>query len=145
MAGFFALQPPPYPSKTFGDALEEARWLQIEPAVHRQWERLRESLHGIAPELARIRALLATHYREADVTFIADRLSWSARTLQRRLKEWRTGFQQELDAARLEQAKTRLAGGQDKLASVAAEIGFSSAQHFCEWFRAQTGVSPRSS
>ena len=141
VAGFFALQPPPYPSKTFADATEAARWLEVEPAVHREWERLRESVNGVAPELARVREVLATHYREADVAFVAECLNWSARTLQRRLKAWRTGFQQELDAARLEQAKARLSGTDDKLAAVAAEIGFSSAQHFSEWFRAQTGVT----
>jgi AraC-like DNA-binding protein len=139
VAGFFALYPQLYPTKVFTDPLEAIAWLDVEAALHRDWCELRSSLNGVPPELAQLRALLAERFRDADVKLAAHALGCSPRTLQRRLRDWGTGFQQELDAVRLGQAQRRLEQTDDKLAAIALDVGFTSPQHFSEWFRQQTG------
>lgn len=71
----------------------------------------------------------------------AERMGQPARTLQHRLRKAGTSFRDEHDRARLRRACALLAGGV-KVAAVAAEVGFSSAQHFAGWFKRKTGTTP---
>jgi AraC-like DNA-binding protein len=72
---------------------------------------------------------------------VAAQLGMSGRSLHRRLQEEGTSFRELLDQARLALARERLAGD-DSLADIAGQLGFSSPQVFQRWFRQQTGTTP---
>jgi AraC-like DNA-binding protein len=89
----------------------------------------------------RLRELLSSETPPDSLTAAADRLGQPARTLQHRLRKAGTSFRDEHDRTRLRRACSLLRGSV-KVAAIAAEVGFSSAQHFASWFKKQTGATP---
>lgn len=69
-------------------------------------------------------------------------LGWSPRTLQRALAQRRSTFLEVRSRVRRELAAELLRRSDDKLASVARSVGFSSRSHFVRWFREETGQTP---
>jgi AraC-like DNA-binding protein len=73
---------------------------------------------------------------------VARRFGMSQRTLQRRLHELGTSFQQEINAAHLRIAKRLMQETDNPLKWIAIESGYASLQHFSASFRARVGLSP---
>lgn len=141
-AGFFTTYGATFPYRAFADAAEAATWLGVPADALASWQSLRREVAACSAELAELRTWLSTHWRDATLDAAATALGVSERTLQRRLRDARTSFRKELDEARLARARTLLLTRDDKLASVADELGFASHQHFSDWFRKLEGLSP---
>lgn len=139
IAGYYAVYQQPFPARLFTDSPEAMAWLELEPAVLRRWEGLRDQVRGVPPELLQLKQLLRTKLDRADLPWAAKQLGVSTRTLQRRLSGTGTSFQRVLDGERLEVAQSLVAESDEKLSSIASQVGFASYQHFSDWFRRKAG------
>lgn len=103
-------------------------------------------LEGMVPDSAsaRVRSLLmkAMPSGEFDQDGIARALNQSTSTLQRRLREEGTSYQQLLDATRRDLALEYLRDGRHSLADIAFLLGFTDQSNFTRAFRRWTGKTP---
>ncbi|MFZ5723580.1 MAG: AraC family transcriptional regulator ligand-binding domain-containing protein [Pseudomonadota bacterium] len=83
-----------------------------------------------------------TGTRILDLGEVAAKLGMTTRTLQRRLVEEHTTFQQLRDGLRLRQAQALLRDGTQDIATIAATLGFSEPATFHRAFKAWAGLSP---
>ena len=101
----------------------------------------------LAPDstAARVRALLlkAMPSGEFSRDAIARSLNQSASTLQRRLRDEGSSYQELLDATRHEMALEYLRRGRHSLVDVAFLLGFTDQSNFTRAFRRWTGKTPR--
>jgi AraC-like DNA-binding protein len=147
VAGAFEVLPRPYPVAVFGDVAAAFGWLAAEGSPDLPADgaalvaSIRAQASGTAPLLGELRVLLDER-RDLAVAQAARRLGLSQRTLQRRLGELGTTFQDEVGAARIRQARQLLLDGDAPLTRIAFEVGCSSLQHFSALFRERTGESP---
>ncbi len=148
VAGFYDVHPPPYPVRVFADVDACLAWIGAADRAQtfRDIDGLVETqLSGEGLALVRAlqehlsRALVATSLDDA-----ARALGVSTRTLQRQLQASGTSFRAEVLAARIRAAQARILSGDDKLAAIALETGFTSSQHLSVAFRKLTGESPSS-
>jgi AraC-like DNA-binding protein len=104
-------------------------------------------VQGQAPESTaeRVRAFLLNAMPSGDIDQeeVARALNQSPSTLQRRLREEGTSYQQLLDATRRELAIDYLREGQHSLADITFLLGFSDQSNFTRAFRRWTGRTPR--
>lgn len=104
-------------------------------------------LQGLVPEstAARVRGFLLNAMPSGDIDQeeVARALNQSPSTLQRRLREEGTSYQQLLDAIRHELALDYLREGQHSLADITFLLGFSDQSNFTRAFRRWTGRTPR--
>ena len=101
-----------------------------------------EMARARAPTLWRVRAWIHANIADATLPRCADALASSTRTLQRRLRQARTSFRQELERARIDRAKRVLAATDDKVLAVALSVGYPKVQNLVTPFRRHTGLSP---
>jgi AraC-like DNA-binding protein len=147
VAGAFEVLPRPYPVAVFGDVAAAFAWLAAEGSPELPADgaalvaAIRAAATGTPPLLGGLRALLDERH-DLGVAQAARRLGLSQRTLQRRLGELGTTFQDELAAARVRHAKQLLLDGDAPLTRIAFDVGCSSLQHFSALFRERTGESP---
>lgn len=92
--------------------------------------------------VSRLRTLLEECVDSITADQAARRLGVSRRTLQRRLSQANTTFQAEVDASKLERAKSLMLASDLNLSAVAFEAGFASPQHFSTSFRRLHGEPP---
>jgi AraC-like DNA-binding protein len=127
------------------DDLDAAlRWLDL-----RDPEPLARYLDGLVVEVLagsavvdQLRARLRDGGLRASLADLGASLGLSARSLQRRLREAGTSFRAEQERARLAAAQRLLLDTDDKVATIAAEVGASSESNFISFFRRLTGTSP---
>ena len=112
----------------------------LSPALERELadHQLRNTLSGQVKWL--MKRLLAT--RRPDMRAIAKELALSERTLQRRLADEGTRFQDVLTEARRELAREYLANGQLDMGDVAFLLGFDDQNSFFRAFRQWEGETP---
>jgi AraC-like DNA-binding protein len=108
---------------------------------------LDEALNNVADAGStthRVRAALARLCGGQELTLerVAGRLGTSGRTLQRRLQDERTTFQQLLDEVRHEIALVQVTNRAASLDEVAWLLGFSNSTAFHRAFKRWTGVTP---
>jgi AraC-like DNA-binding protein len=138
--GFYGMLQPAYEVQVFDHVEGALAWLgrpELAPVVLLLGE------HPLG-EGAMVRALrqhLGGSLR-ATLPSAARGLGVSERTLQRRLREAGTTFQQEMQKARVREAERLLLDPERKLTAIAAEVGCGSLQHFSSLFRRLTGLSP---
>jgi AraC-like DNA-binding protein len=141
VAGFFAIFVPPYPAEVVGDAsaaLERVGLADRAGAIETA-----RAAFGTEPEWLRsMRRHLTSHLASATIDDTARAIGLSTRTLQRLLQGAQKTFSSELDAVRLRVADDRLRTTKTKIAAIAAELGFSSGEHFSEWFKRHRGERP---
>jgi AraC-like DNA-binding protein len=77
-----------------------------------------------------------------DIDAIATQLGVGSRTLQRRLAEAETGFQELVDTVRRSYAERYLADNRLAITEVAFLVGFSEPSNFHRAFRRWTGTTP---
>lgn len=134
VAGYFQVFTPPCPYSVFADRASALIWLGEDPSV----------LSRSIPEpttVARLRAMLTSDPQLA-VDALARSLGMSRRSLQRRLSEEGTSFSAEAERARLELAMRLMRSTDQKLAAIAAHVGYGSLSAFSEWFARHTGQAP---
>ena len=118
------------------------------PALAAEADRMAERyLEQIAPESvsARVRELImkAMPSGEIEQDGIARALHQSTSTLQRRLRDEGTTYQQLLDRTRRDLALEYMRSGEHSLADVTFLLGFADQSNFTRAFRRWTGKTPR--
>ncbi|MEO6574494.1 MAG: helix-turn-helix transcriptional regulator [Polyangiaceae bacterium] len=141
-AGFFSVQAPPYPVEVFEDAAPALAWLGVDEAFAGELERAIELATGAPPLLRGLRAWIGTHLDAPAIGDAAHALGTSERTLQRKLREHETTFQNEVNLARIEAAKRLLLDTDTQLTRIALDIGCGSLPAFSSLFRKLTGEAP---
>jgi AraC-like DNA-binding protein len=103
---------------------------------------LTDELTGGAPVLRLLKRYFSANFATASVERAARALGLATRSLQRQLSAAQTTFRDELERARIDEARRRLTETDDKLEAIADALGFSSPSHFGLRFRAVTGELP---
>ena len=143
VAGFYDVSASAFPHAVFSNYRAALAWLErldVETAVG--------SLVEQATVRARDPVLLTRLRRELDADLgvslkdVAARMGMAARTLQHRLDAAGTSFRQELHGARLQRAQAMLVLTDEPIGVISLEIGYSTPQHFNDWFRIATGSTP---
>ena len=150
VAGFFEVLPRPYPVEVFADLGAALTWLDEDACVERPppsafagaLASIYRDVAAMPPIVSQLRAALEGNLHDLSVTDAAKALGASERTLQRRLREAGTTFQDEVGAARLRAAQRMLLDSDAALTTIALEVGCASLQHFSALFRKLTGESP---
>jgi AraC-like DNA-binding protein len=145
VAGFYALVNPGYPVQVFDDAQAALGWLDIpeDSSLLTEVGRIRTlAADDAASFLSEIRAYLDREQGRATLPQAASALAVSERTLQRRLRDGRSSFRDEVAAAQLRLAMDLLSHGTDNVNSVATQVGYASPSQFRAFFRRLTGQSP---
>jgi AraC-like DNA-binding protein len=93
----------------------------------------------------RVRNVIANEFRggEPSLERIADRLGLTARTLQRKLQELGTSYNDVLDQMRRQLAERYMREPQMAICEVAYLLGFSESSSFHRAFKRWTGVTPK--
>lgn len=120
----------------------DTMWTAFEPELRKRMA----DLNPGSSFRERVRACLIEtiaggHCTMADV---AGRLTVSQRTLQRRLRDEQTSFQQELNALREELARHYLANSRHSNAEIAFLLGYDDPNSFIRAFHIWTGETPQS-
>ena len=144
VAGFFEVLPKPYPVNVCASLGEALAWLEATDAATatEAIARLHGDVTALAPIIAALRPLLEAERDGMPIADAAKRLGMSERTLQRRLREAGTSYQDELNAARIDAAKRMLLDSDAPITTIAYDVGCASPQHFSSLFRRLVGVSP---
>lgn len=125
-----------------------AAWMQ-HPVVHADPERYQLALargeaatraHLLQQVQRALRTLLISGTVSGDA--VAQLLAMHRRTLNRRLKDQGTTFQQVLDKVRFEVARQLLGGTRISIDDVAAALGYASVSPFTRTFRRWAGTTP---
>ena len=97
------------------------------------------------PDFATSLRLLLAGYLDEGLTIgnCADLIGMSGRTLQRRLAENGTSFNQVLDQTRFDIARRLLQNKSIKTTEICYELGYANPANFTRAFRRWTGLSPR--
>ena len=118
----------------------ENMWLMFEPELSKRMTHL-----GLDARFCdRVRACLIEILASGQFSMldVAQRLAISTRTLQRRLREEETSFQQELSNLREELAKHYLANTHYSCAEIAFLLGYNDPSSFFRAFHTWTGRTP---
>ena len=142
VAGFYAVLDSPYPTQAFPELEPALAWLAAPSDLSAQLSARRGALSGVSPLLGQLRAVLEASGPRSAVDEVAQQLSLSSRTLQRRLGELGTSFQKELLRHRLQAAQVALAKSDLPITTIALEAGFSTPQAFSAAFRKVSGLTP---
>lgn len=141
VAGFVSTTPPPIELQLFDSREEAARYLEC-PDLELVLAEIDELVDDRRSTRAALLRVLRREFRDTKVQSAAKTLGISPRTLQRRLRDEGTSFQEELDTVRLDAAKDLMLQSDDKLTSIAFAVGCSSLQQFSALFRRLTGEAP---
>jgi AraC-like DNA-binding protein len=129
-----------HPLRTFTEPREAFRAVASDDALCDEVEAIVARVRGVPHELLTLRSMLSadvdTHIRDA-----ARALSLSTRSLQRMLERNGTSYRDEQTVARFARAQSLLRGGDRKISSVAARVGWST-RTLTTVFRAKTGLTP---
>lgn len=143
VTGFYQVMEPPYPTQVHEDPEPALRWLGLaEPApfVAELDAIVADAMNeGIVARLGRV---LVPPFAGVTLEKAAATLGMSARSLQRRLQEENTTFQDEYNAAQVRAAQAALRDTDMKLTALALEVGCASLANFSAMFRRVTGESP---
>jgi AraC-like DNA-binding protein len=133
-----------YPDRVFGDVTKALTWLGVDheegTQVLAELTRVREASRERHDVVARLRDLFRGS-GALPAPRAARGLGLSTRGFQRALREAGTTYRMELKGFQMRRAQ-ELLRGDDTLARIAGDVGFSSAQHFATAFRRATGDTP---
>jgi AraC-like DNA-binding protein len=140
MNGFFGTEAAPASSQVFVEQRPALEWLG-RARLADELTALRAESRGEGP-LVQLREYLAGALADASLERAARSLGVTERTLQRRLKEVGTSFQDEVTLTRVRVAETLMRETDRKLSDIAQVVGCASSQHFSDTFRRVRGVTP---
>jgi len=145
ISGFSHVANLPYPERVFGDVGEALAWLEVERdeglSLVAELEGIRHGAGARYEVVTRLRRELVA-CGALPIEDAARRLGLSSRSLQRALREAGATYRNELKAFQIRRAQELLQQGDRGLAAIAADVGFSSAQHFATAFRRAIGDTP---
>lgn len=143
LAGLYPILGRAVPNHRVFTRVEDAgRWLGGDAAQALGFvDALGRSLVPTLRPLSALTAYLREH-PSATLTTAARHLEVSERSLQRQLLLNDTSFRAVLAQVRLDVARQALHATDDKLHTIAHQVGFRTASHFCAWFRRNTGLTP---
>jgi AraC-like DNA-binding protein len=141
-AGFFGVQAPPYPVDVFDDAARALRWLGVDEGFRLELGAAVAEASGAPALLTRMRAWIVEHLAKPKIGDAAQALGTSERTLQRKLLEHGTTFQNEVNSTRVREAQRRLLDSDAQLTRIALDIGCGSLATFSSLFRKRIGETP---
>jgi AraC-like DNA-binding protein len=145
LAGFSHLAQLSYPDRVFSDVEEALGWLEVDS---REGVGLLEELEAIRNDACESFLVVGRLRRELEasgalsIDEAALRLGLSTRSLQRSLREAGTTYRLEVKGFRIRRAQELLTQGDRNLTWIAAEVGFSSVQHFATAYRRAIGDTP---
>ncbi len=147
VSGAFEVLPRPFPVSLFTDVGDALAWLAPASEVGgtealAAVTLVRETAARVNSALRALRAYVEAHLGDATLAAAAKACGASERSLQRRLADAGTTFQDELVLARVRAAERLLAESDAPLTEIALEVGCASLQHFSTMFRKQTGDPP---
>ena len=148
VAGFFEVLPRPYPVRVFERTEAALGWLAEQPELDipagfaAELDALFVEASSTSPLVNALGAHLELNLASPSVADSAKALALSERTLQRRLQEAGTSFQEEVQRARLRVAQRLLLDTDAPLTRIAFDAGCASLQHFSAMFRKATGEAP---
>jgi AraC-like DNA-binding protein len=145
VTGFSHVARLPYPERVFGDVEEALAWLDVERRAGIGLVAELDTIRSTARESYSIVGRLRRELESSDMRPLAEvarRLGLSPRSLQRALREAGTTYRMEFKAFQIRRAQELLRRGERSLAWIAAEVGFSSAQHFATAYRRAIGDTP---
>ncbi|HMR07463.1 MAG TPA: helix-turn-helix transcriptional regulator [Polyangiaceae bacterium] len=148
VSGIFQVAPRPFDVRLFDDPAAALSWLHqalaFEPAPSAALQEI-SAMRAAAdvPEVVRrLRRVLSENLRGVSIEDAARALALSPRTLQRRLSDARTTFQDQMADARVAAAQRLLLDGSSPITRIAFDVGCASPQHLSALFKKRTGVSP---
>lgn len=112
----------------------------LEQQANAMMAELQQSQPLLLQTRALLRSLMQTSLPRRDR--VAEQLGLTERTLQRRLQEAGTGYQQLLDDLRRELASEWLCQSNQPISDIADRLGFSEARSFHRRFKSWTGMTP---
>lgn len=117
---------------------------RIQSALVAHAEALLSEQSGSSSTAGSVRELLAKELQGGDPSIerVAKRLATTPRTLQRRLRDEATSFQDVLDGLRSELAQRYLGDGKLDVSEVAFLLGYSEASAFARAYKRWHGVAP---
>lgn len=143
VAGFHSVLPRSWPFKVFTEPRAAFEFLgRTDFALLDELDALQAQLSGVAESIQELRAALLPRLRDAELPNIAKALGISPRTLQRRLAEAGSSFQDELAEARVREGERLLRETELSVKAIAADVGCASAGHFTALFKKRTGETP---
>ncbi len=148
VSGAFEVAPRPFPVRLFDERLAALEWLHgelaFEPGPPDALSAIDEMFAAAdAPPIIReLRDLLAARLRGISIEDAAGAMALSPRTLQRRLSDAGTTFQDELADARVRAAQRMLAESDTPVTAIAFDVGFASPQHLSALFKKRTATTP---
>ncbi|WAS95756.1 helix-turn-helix transcriptional regulator [Nannocystis punicea] len=143
VTGFYQVMQPSYPTQVYEQPEPALCWLGLaEPAA--LVAELDAIVAGAMDEgiVARLGRVLVPPFAGVTLEKAAGALGMSPRSLQRRLQEENTTFQDEYNAAQVRAAQAALRDTDMKLTALALEVGCASLANFSAMFRRVTGESP---
>jgi AraC-like DNA-binding protein len=120
--------------------VNHAMWAILEPAFDKRMEDLTQDASFRERVRACLLEMLASGHHS--VTYIAEKLALSNRTLQRRLREEGTTFQKVLDELREELARHYLSATDFTSTEISFLLGYEEPNSFFRAFRTWTGQTP---
>jgi AraC-like DNA-binding protein len=141
VAGFYQVEGAPYPVRVFDDLPAASAWVR-DRELAGVLDRALADASSLSPLIMQLRQWLDGHLADATLAKAARAVSRAARSLQRDLRDARSSFQDELDAARVRLAKRLLAETDSSLTEIAYDVGCASPQHFSTLFRRVVGSPP---
>lgn len=144
-AGYSRLVGEPFESRAFTDPVEALEWLcpgEDAPTITESLDTMYDRAAREEGLAARARRRLRADLKDVSLQRVAADLGVAPRSLQRDLATAGSTFRLEVRAARIEAAKEALARGEDKLFSIAIDVGFASLQAFSDAFVEATGERP---
>ena len=139
--GFYRMVNPPYPVEVFSQRNDALAWLGA-TAFTDLLDELEAIAVGGPMTIVDQLAVQIRHQLDASIAEAARKLGLSVRTLQRRLRDENTTFQEQLDLARVSAAQELLSGSDLPIGKIAIEVGCASSATFCVMFRRLTGHTP---
>ena len=145
ISGFSHVARLPYPERVFGNVEEALSWLELDLGegadLLQELDAIRSNAGAIDPSVRRMREVLATTSC-VSLDELAERVHLSRRSCQRAFAEAGSNFRNELRMARLARARDLLGRSDRSMTWIAAELGFSTVQHFTVAFRRASGDTP---
>jgi AraC-like DNA-binding protein len=144
VSGFSHVARLPYPDRVFGEVDSALAWLDVGPedgiAILDQLDAVRDGARERHAVVAGLRRELEGS-GPFGVDEAARRLGLSTRSFQRALRDAGTTYRMEVKTFQVRRAQGLLHGDRG-LEWIAAELGFSSSQHFVTAYRHATGETP---
>jgi AraC-like DNA-binding protein len=142
LMAFYSALSPDLRVHSFADPLAALNWIGVRRmTVLGEIERLRGGTSTDSALLGAVRGRLDED-SAIKLDDLARRVGISTRTLQRRLRDLGTSFQDEATSARLRLARRLLRETDHAIKWIAIECGCASLQHFSGFFREHEGMSP---